>query len=149
MQLPKPWYDLKEYRRIRIEEARSELDIAKKFLKEGLTRNAAGKVFQAWKALVAALATDKRDELSKVFSGKLTVPRPEWRGFCVHWGFSTLLWSSSRAWHHLFSPCRQLRGGWGSWPARLAPTQLQNLEKQKTCKSFAPCFHDGCPCIEH
>ncbi len=36
-----------------------------------MIRNAAGKAFQAWKALVAALAVDKRDELSKVFSGKV------------------------------------------------------------------------------
>ncbi|BDR92322.1 PaREP1 family protein [Vulcanisaeta souniana] len=71
MQLPKPWYSPKEYRKIRIDEARSELELAKRFLEEGLIRNAASKAFQAWKALVAALAVDKRDELSKVFSGKV------------------------------------------------------------------------------
>ncbi|WP_054842961.1 PaREP1 family protein [Vulcanisaeta distributa] len=71
MQLAKPWYDPKEYKRIRIDEAKIELELAKRFLSEGLIRNAAGKAFQAWKALVAALAVDKRDELSKVFSGKV------------------------------------------------------------------------------
>lgn len=71
MQLVKPWYDPKEYKRIRIDEAKIKLELAKRFLSEGLIRNAAGKAFQAWKALVAALAVDRRDELSKVFSGKV------------------------------------------------------------------------------
>ena len=68
--MTKPWYDPREYRRIRLEEARAELELARKFLSDGLIRNAAGKAFQAWKALVAALAVDRRDELAKVFSGK-------------------------------------------------------------------------------
>ena len=69
--MAKPWYDPREYRRIRIEEAKAELELAKKFLSDRLIRNAAGKAFQAWKALVAALAVDKRDVLAMIFSGKV------------------------------------------------------------------------------
>jgi len=46
---------------VRLEEARFEVEITEKFLQEGLIRNAAGKVFQAWKSLLVALLTEKRD----------------------------------------------------------------------------------------
>jgi hypothetical protein len=39
-------------RRPRLLEANYEVEIARKFLDEGLIRNAAGEAYQAWKALV-------------------------------------------------------------------------------------------------
>ncbi|WP_342606873.1 PaREP1 family protein [Pyrobaculum neutrophilum] len=69
--LPKPWLDLAGYRRVRLEEARAEAALARKFLEQGLLRNAAGKAFQAWKALVAALAAERREELARLYPGKV------------------------------------------------------------------------------
>ena len=69
-QLPKPWFDLRKYKEVRLKEALYESELAESFLNQGLTRNAAGKVFQAWKALVAAYSVDKIDELRKLFPGK-------------------------------------------------------------------------------
>ena len=74
-ELPKPWFNLEAYKKIRLEEARFEVEIAEKFLQEGLVRNAAGKVFQAWKSLLAALLTDKRDVLVKKYSKKKSLGR--------------------------------------------------------------------------
>ena len=68
-ELPKPWYDPIAYKKIRLEEAKFEAEIAKKFVNENLTRNAAGKIFQAWEALVAALAVDKRNEIENKYKG--------------------------------------------------------------------------------
>jgi len=65
--LPKPWFNLEAYKKIRLEEARFEVEIAEKFLQEGLIRNAAGKAFQAWKSLLPALLTEKRDVLVKKY----------------------------------------------------------------------------------
>ena len=68
-ELSKPWFDVESYRRTRLIEARYELELAKRFLSEGLTRNAAGKIFQAWKALIAALLVDRLSELEKLYPG--------------------------------------------------------------------------------
>lgn len=68
-ELPKPWYNPITYKKIRLEEAKFEAEIAKKFVNENLTRNAAGKIFQAWEALVAALAVDKRNEIENKYKG--------------------------------------------------------------------------------
>ncbi len=68
-ELPKPWFDIDGYRRTRLLEARYEAELARRFLDEGLTRNAAGKAYQAWKALVAAFAAENRDKLRDVFKG--------------------------------------------------------------------------------
>ncbi len=69
-ELPKPWFDLDGYRRTRLLEARYEAELARRFLDEGgLIRNAAGKAYQAWKALVAAFAAENRDKLKDVFRG--------------------------------------------------------------------------------
>ncbi len=65
----RPWFDLESYRRTRLLEARYELELAKRFLSDNLVKNAAGKAFQAWKALVAALLVDKLNELEKMFPG--------------------------------------------------------------------------------
>jgi len=51
--LPKPSDE--RYVEARLLEALVEARLALRFLREGLTRNAAGKAFQAWKALLAAL----------------------------------------------------------------------------------------------
>ena len=51
--LPKPTDE--RYVEARLLEALVEARLALRFLREGLTRNAAGKAFQAWKALLAAL----------------------------------------------------------------------------------------------
>jgi len=59
--LPKPSEE--SYVEARLLEAVTEARLALRFLKEGLTRNAAGKAFQAWKALLAALL---RLELEKL-----------------------------------------------------------------------------------
>ncbi len=68
-EIEKPWFDLEGYRKTRLLEARYELELARRFLSENLVRNAAGKAFQAWKALIAALLVDKLSELEKLFPG--------------------------------------------------------------------------------
>jgi hypothetical protein len=74
-ELPKPLFNLEAYKKIRLEEAKFEVEIAEKFLQEGLIRNAAGKVFRAWKSLLAALLTDKRDVLVKKYPKKKSLGR--------------------------------------------------------------------------
>jgi hypothetical protein len=69
IELEKPWRDPEGYRRGRLLEAKYEAELALKFLEEGLYRNAAGKAFQAWKALLAALAVEHRDKLAERFKG--------------------------------------------------------------------------------
>jgi len=59
-------------RRGRLLEAKYEAELALKFLEEGLYRNAAGKAFQAWKALLTALAVEHRDKLAERFKGVRT-----------------------------------------------------------------------------
>jgi len=61
--------DPEGYRRGRHLEAKYDAELALKFLEEGLYRNAAGKAFQAWKALLAALAVEYRDKLAERFKG--------------------------------------------------------------------------------
>jgi len=52
----------------------NESTIAEEFINEGLLRNAAGKAFEAWKALLGATLVDKRDELLKIYpNGKTAV----------------------------------------------------------------------------
>jgi len=50
--LPKP--SSADYASARLLEALAEAKLAMDFLKRGLTRNAAGKTFQAWRAVLAA-----------------------------------------------------------------------------------------------
>jgi hypothetical protein len=51
------------YVEARLLEALVEARLALRFLEEGLTRNAAGKAFQAWRALMAALLRLEMDKL--------------------------------------------------------------------------------------
>lgn len=51
--LPKPSEE--SYVEARLLEALVEARLALRFLREGIARNAAGKAFQAWKALLSAL----------------------------------------------------------------------------------------------
>jgi hypothetical protein len=59
--LPKPSDD--GYIEARLLEALGEARLALEFLERGLTRNAAGKAFRAWKAFVAALLRLELDKL--------------------------------------------------------------------------------------
>ncbi|BAK54619.1 PaREP1 family protein [Sulfurisphaera tokodaii] len=70
MEVTKPWIDDKKYKQDRLIEAKYEAELARRFLEDGLFRNAAGKAFQAWKALLASLSVDYIQELSKYFKGK-------------------------------------------------------------------------------
>ena len=67
--MEKPWKDLDKYVKGRLMEAKYESELALKFLEAGLYRNAAGKAFQAFKALIAALAARHRDSLAQRYSG--------------------------------------------------------------------------------
>jgi len=62
--LPKPSEE--SYVEARLLEAVTEARLALRFLKEGITRNAAGKAFQAWKALLAALLRLELDKLKAI-----------------------------------------------------------------------------------
>jgi len=71
--LPKPSDE--KYVEARLLEALVEARLALRFLREGLTRNAAGKAFQAWKALLAALL---RLEFEKLKSLAKTEEERRW-----------------------------------------------------------------------
>ena len=71
--LPKP--SSEEYVSARLLEALVEAKLALRFLKEGLVRNAAGKAFQAWKALLAALL---RLEMDRVLQMAKTEEEKRW-----------------------------------------------------------------------
>ncbi|MEM0278015.1 PaREP1 family protein [Pyrobaculum sp.] len=65
--LEKPWKNLKEYVKARLDEAVVELRLALVLLAEGYTRNAAGKAYQAFKSYLAAVAGEQRDKLAASF----------------------------------------------------------------------------------
>lgn len=62
--LPRPTTE--DYASARLLEALVEAGLALEFLKRGLTRNAAGKVFQAWRAILAALLRLELDRLKAI-----------------------------------------------------------------------------------
>ncbi len=63
--LPKPRRDPAGYAAARTLEALLESILALEFLDRGYTRNAAGKAFQAWRALTGALLALERDKIIK------------------------------------------------------------------------------------
>lgn len=69
-EVTKPRVDDKKYKLDKLTEAKYEAELAKRFLENGLFRNAVDKAFQAWKALLAAISVDYVQELSKYFKGK-------------------------------------------------------------------------------
>ena len=71
--LPKPTAE--DYASARLLEALVEAKLALEFLNRGLVRNAAGKAFQAWKALLAALL---RLELDKLLQTAKTEEERKW-----------------------------------------------------------------------
>jgi len=68
--LPRPRRDLLGYASARALEALLEALLALRFLKEGFTRNAAGKAFQAWRALTGALLALERDKIIERLESK-------------------------------------------------------------------------------
>jgi len=64
-----PWRGTSQYIRLRLDEALREAELALKFLEEGLHRNAAGKAFQAWKALLAAAAARHKEAVARRYAG--------------------------------------------------------------------------------
>ncbi|MGC9118669.1 MAG: PaREP1 family protein [Thermoproteus sp.] len=68
-ELEKPWRDLGKYIEGRLREAVYEAELALKFLEAGMYRNAAGKAFQSFKALLAALAARHREQLVQRYPG--------------------------------------------------------------------------------
>ncbi|MDT7889705.1 MAG: PaREP1 family protein [Desulfurococcales archaeon] len=58
--LPKPTSE--DYISARLLGALTEANLALEFLNKGLVRNAAGKAFQAWRALLASLPPQTRTE---------------------------------------------------------------------------------------
>ncbi len=68
--LPKPSRDLAGYASARVLEALLESVLALEFLEQGYTRNAAEKVFQAWKALIGALLALERESLLSILKNE-------------------------------------------------------------------------------
>jgi HEPN domain-containing protein len=69
LELEKPWRDPGKYLDGRLTEALYEAELALKFLEAGVYRNAAEKAFQAFKALLAALAMRYRDAIAHKYPG--------------------------------------------------------------------------------
>ncbi len=65
LERPLPKEDLKELAKLKLKESLIESKLALEYLDKGIVRNAAGKAFQAWKALISALIALNFDRLSK------------------------------------------------------------------------------------
>ncbi len=63
--LPRPEKSLRGYASARVPEALLESMLALEFLDKSYTRNAAGKAFQAWRALTAALLALEKDKIAE------------------------------------------------------------------------------------
>ena len=66
--LPRPQQGLEEYASARSLEALLESILALEFLGQGYTRNAAGKAFQAWRALTGTLLALEEDKIARELS---------------------------------------------------------------------------------
>ena len=75
MEVTKPWIDDNKYKKDRLLEAKYEAELAKKFLEDGLYRNATGKAFQAWKALLASLSVDYIQEIPSLDFAKMDLEK--------------------------------------------------------------------------
>jgi len=91
--LPKPTEE--GYVEVRLLEALVEARLALEFLERGLTRNAAGKVFQAWKALMATLLRLEIDKLK-------TLAKTEERRWLETMAVSRVPTSKMKTLAHLF-----------------------------------------------
>ena len=69
LELEKPCRDPQKYLEGRLTEAAYEADLAIRFLEASLYRNAAGKAFQAFKAMLAALTLRRRDITAQKYPG--------------------------------------------------------------------------------
>ena len=65
--------DLEALLKLRLRESVTELELARKFMEAGLTRNAAVKAFQSFKSILSAIAIRNKDLLAGVFKGKKRV----------------------------------------------------------------------------
>ncbi len=65
LEKPLPKENLKELAKLKLKEALVESKLSLEYLEKGIVRNAAGKAFQAWKALISALIALNFNELSK------------------------------------------------------------------------------------
>ncbi|MEM1638153.1 MAG: PaREP1 family protein [Pyrobaculum sp.] len=69
LEVERPWRDLEKYREDRLAEALYEAELAERFLKNGLLRNAAAKAFQAVKAYLASEAARRREVVAEAYPG--------------------------------------------------------------------------------
>ena len=74
--------NLDDIGKARLREATAELELAEKFLNDGLIRNAAGKAFQAWKSYMSYLAIRNKDLFNfggyKRVNRNVRVSRNDW-----------------------------------------------------------------------
>ncbi|MGC9131268.1 MAG: PaREP1 family protein [Pyrobaculum sp.] len=89
LELEKPRRDLDKYIEGRFKEALYEAELALKFLEAGMYRNAAGKAFQAFKALLAAPAARHRGTLAARHPGVKTTKGGR-RVLYVDWLIATM-----------------------------------------------------------
>ncbi len=68
--MPRPRRDPLGYASARVLEALLEAVLALEYLEKGYTRNAAGKAFQAWRALTGALLALEKIKLEKYVSNE-------------------------------------------------------------------------------
>ena len=68
LEKPLPKEDLKELAKLKLKEALIESKLALEYLNKDIIRNAAGKAFQAWKALISALIALNFEKLTKDLS---------------------------------------------------------------------------------